>query len=127
MVVQERGPPLIGFPRWLPPMQLALDGALGDGDAQLQEFAADACGTGRQIFFCYRLNQGAGLLGELGVIGFGFGLMLPKQAKAVPMPPQKSFWFKEGECIFPMLQLTGEEQKPEAVGGGERGRFGLSV
>lgn len=43
------------------------------------------------------------------------------------MPAQQSFGFEEEESLSSMLQTTGEEQKPKAIGGREMRRSRLPL
>ena len=47
------------------------------------------------------------------------GIELPEEAKTLTMPVQQCFGVEDLECVFPMLNATGEKDEPEAIGSRE--------
>src|SRR5947199_7181515 len=85
MIAQKRAPLL---PSWLlcaNGPHVLLNGALADADAQFQEFSANPFSTPKPILSGHLLDRGDGFWSDLRLVRRGLGLLLPEQAKELPM------------------------------------------
>jgi len=87
----------------------------------------DAFRCPQRMVLCHLLDQCNGLRRDFGLGGFGVGFVFPEEIKACAMPAQEGLRLEENERIVPILQTTRQDQEPEAVGGGEMRKFGLTL
>lgn len=104
-----------------------LNCALGDGEAEFEQFAVNAFSTPQQILLRDLLDQGDGLRGQFGTTAPIAGFELPEQPKALAMPTEERVGFEDEEGILPVLHVTGQEDKPEVVGLSKGWLFDLAM
>ncbi len=124
VVAEEGGPGLTRWSWWPSLSHVALNRALGDLDADLEQFAADALGTPETVVRCHLLDQADGLGRELRVARPRARFPFPDQAEAFPMPTQDSLGLDDEERFFPGLQPAGEGDEEASVGPCQAWPFG---
>ncbi len=103
-----------------------LDRPLAHPYVQLQEFTPDPFSTPQSILRRHLPDQGDGLGGDLGLARSGLGLVLPVQAKELPMPPEQGVWLHDHEGLLPSLNQPGQQDQEHAIGSSESWPFHLS-
>jgi hypothetical protein len=127
-VVAKKGRPLLSS--WLVGANrphVLLDSALAHPYAQFQEFPTDPFSTPESILPRHLPDQGDGFLGDLGPVRSGLGLVLPVQAKELPMPPQQGVWLHDHEGLPPGSNQPGQQDQEDAIGLRACGPFHLPL
>src|SRR5215213_9854995 len=129
VVADEGGPRLPAPPGPRRPRRahVALDGALADPDAQLQELAADALGAPQAVLCGQLPDQRDGLLGHLRPLRRRGGLGPPQEAKALSVPAQQRVRLHDEECGLPTAGQARQEDEAAAIRGSEHGPRDLAT
>ena len=96
-------------------MHVFLDSALADTQAQFQELSTNPFCAPKPILSGHLPDQGDGFLGDLGRTRSGLGLMLPDQAKELPMPPEQGVWLDDEEGLFPRPNEPCQHDEEKAI------------
>ncbi len=97
------------------------------GEAEFEQFAADAFGPPEPILLSHLLDQRHGFWREWGTTTAVTRFISPEETKALAMPVEEGAGFDDEEGFLPVFDATDEEDEPEAIGWREDGLFGLTV
>ena len=78
-----------------------LNGAFGDADAQLEEFATNTLSSPQAILRRHLLDQRHSLCGDLGLGRGCSGLVVPVELESLAMPPQERLWPDDEKRLLP--------------------------
>lgn len=107
--------------------QVALDGALADLDAHLEEFAADAFGAPGAVRCSHLLDQGDGFGCDPCLRRLGLGLPPPDEAEQLTMPAEKGVGLDDEKGLSPERPCPGQEKEPQSVTIAELRAFGMAL
>jgi hypothetical protein len=88
---------------------------LGNAKTQLEQFPTNTFGTPQPILPCHLLDEGDGFRSEFRTTTVVKRFEFPEQSETLAMPTEESIGFEDEQGILPILDATGEEDKPEAI------------
>jgi len=107
LLTEEEGPTLTVWRRAAELAQVPLDGSLGDGDPELEEFSADALGAPQAVLGAHAADEADDLGREARDAGrFPPGPPLPEQVETLSVPAKKRVGLDEHEGIAPAAMAT---------------------
>ena len=104
-----------------------LNRVLGDGKTQFEQFATNAFGNPQAVLQCHPPDQGNGSRGQFGTTTAVTRFELPEEAESLARLAEEGVGLKDERRLLPVLDATGEEDKPEAIGLRKGGLFDLTV
>lgn len=79
------------------------------------------------VFSCHLLNKGDGFRVQLRTPTAVARFEFPEEPKTLAMPTEEGVGLEDEESLFPVLDVAGEEDEPEAIGLRNGGLFDLAV
>lgn len=114
MIVQESGPRLRSRMKAFR-VHVFLDSALGDVDAELEEFAPNAFSTPQTIVPSHALDQGDRLGSNFWLPGSRLGTLTPEPVKEMAMPAEEGVGLDNHERLFPVAGSPCQDDQEQPI------------
>ncbi len=110
-------------------MDVLLDGALGDLEAELEQFTPDPFGAPGAVILGHVLDERHDARSQRGsaLLSLAPRLAPPDPSKEFSMPTQERIGLDNQQCCFPAWQSAGYEHKQATVTPGEYRTFSLPL